>query len=356
MKRLTAYLSAALVALVLLINTIPASAASNTSSGLSINPRKNYVLEPGKQVSDKLVVTNLDSNHELMLQLKMIDFTFTDESGTPKLLLADNAPQTTWSLKPFVTLPKDPVIIAPSATASIPITIKIPANQGAGSYYGAIMYRANGGNGGNVALDASGVTLAFLSIPGVVRENMTLQKFGAFMPGPEQVGGKFIFIATNDVPTQMAYALKNDGNVSENPAGSIVVKNMLGKTVFNIKDANPGDTLALIGQTRRFQACFIPTETKVDFNGKPADSKSCKKPTLWPGRYTANLDVFYGQNGNQTHEIVGSASFWYLPLWFLITLAVVILLLIYFIRKLVRKLQGKTPRDTRRLSFRKKRD
>lgn len=354
MKRLSAYLGATMAALILLLNTAPVSAQS--SSGLTINPRKNYVLKPGQTVTDKVTIGNLDTKKDLNVVLKLVDFTFTDETGTPKLLLADNAPQTTWSLRPFITLPKDPIVVKAGETKTVSYDIKIPADQGAGSYYSAIEYASTGAGGGNVSLNASGVTLAFLSIPGVVREDMSLQKFGAFQPDPTGTSGKFLFISTDRAPKQVAYTLKNNGNVAEAPAGSIVIKNMFGKTIANISDANPIKSLALIGQSRRFQACIVSTEKKIDFNGETVPNKGCAEPKMWPGRYTASLDVFYGQNGNQTHEIVGSMSFWYLPLWFIIAVVIVLLAIAFFVRKIVRKIQGKTPKDKRRLSFRKKRD
>jgi len=356
MKRFSAYLGAALAVFVLMLSTnVTSVMAAEASSGLSINPRKNYLIEPGKTVTDKLTIGNLDSKKDLNISLRLVDFTFTDETGTPKLLLAANAPQTTWSLKPFVKLPSEPITIQAGKSKTIEYTIKVPANQGAGSYYSAIEYAATGAGGGNVSLNASGVTLAFLSVPGVVREDMSLQKFGTFLPDPEGVGGKFQFISTNSVPTQMAFSLKNNGNVAENPAGSIVIKNMFGKVFTTIQKANLNDSLALIGQTRRFQTCITPAVNKVEFNGESVDSKNCVKPKMLPGRYTANLDVFYGQNGNQTHEIVGSASFWYLPWWFIVAVAVVVLVIAFYVRKLVRKLQGKSAKDNRRLSFRKNR-
>jgi hypothetical protein len=132
-----------------------------------------------------------------------------------------------------------------------------------------------------------------------------------------------VFIATNDAPKMMAFTIKNEGNVAESPAGSILVKNMFGKEVANLV-TNRNSSLALLGQSRLFTSCIRTVEQEVKLLGGTSKNTSCANPRLWPGRYTAQLNVFYGQNGNQTHEIAGSASFWYLPWWFIILFLIVI--------------------------------
>ena len=70
--------------------TLPAFAATTTSSAsLSITPKKNYSVEPGKSVKDTLVIRNLDPKIPLQINLRVVDFTFSDDGGTPKLMLAE---------------------------------------------------------------------------------------------------------------------------------------------------------------------------------------------------------------------------------------------------------------------------
>src|SRR5581483_3797482 len=106
MKRILTLLGAAFMVLAVVITAVPASAAtSQSSTGLSINPRKNLVVAPGQTIKDNLIVGNLSHSANLNISLKVVDFTFYNNSGTPKLFLAKNAPQTTWSIKPFIHLP-----------------------------------------------------------------------------------------------------------------------------------------------------------------------------------------------------------------------------------------------------------
>jgi hypothetical protein len=325
MKRFSSYLGAALAVFVLAVSSTPVSAAG--SSSLSIQPRKNYIIKPGQTITDKLTVGNLDKTQDLFLTLRLIDFTYTNQSGTPKLSLAQDAPQMPWSLKPFTTLPKT-VTVPKGGSTTFSYSISIPKNQGAGSYYSAILYQAGGANGGNVALNASGVSLLFASVPGKVNETMTLQKFGAYNSDDNGASGSYVFIDTNDQPKMVAYTLKNEGNVFESPAGNVIIKDMFGHQVANVT-TNPNLSLALLGQTRLFTACIKTVQDEVQVLGGTSKNSKCVNPGLKPGRYTASLDIFYGQNGNETHEITAVAHFWYLPWWFLLLCGIILGLLVW---------------------------
>lgn len=332
---------AALIAATYIIPALPASAAS--SAALSIVPKKNYTVEPGKSVKDTLVIRNLDDNEPLELSLRIVDFTFTDDGGTPKLMLAEDAPQTTWSLKPFLTVPKN-VVIPPKGSKTVDMSVSVPAGHGAGSYYSAIVYSSGASDGGNVGLSASGVTLVFTSIPGKVNENLTLKDFGAYKPAKTGEKGSYTFITT-DTPETIAYTLENKGNVTESPVGGITLADMFGNKI-SIDDINPNKSLALIGQTRTFTSCIKLKSQDVKFDNVKSKSTECTTPSLWPGMYTATLDAFYGQNGNNTQEIVKTATFWYLPWWFIIIVTIILLAIAFFVWRVVNKIRNRTPRTT----------
>ena len=302
MKRFKSIVAAGFAVLMVVAYALPAAQASAVSSAaLSIVPKKNYVIEPGKSIKDTLIIRNLDGSVPLQLTLRVVDFTFTDDGGTPKLMLDPNAPQTTWSLKPFMTVPKN-VTIEPNSSKTIDMSVAIPAGHGAGSYYSAIVYSSGSGEGGNVGLSASGVTLAFVTIPGKVHEDLQLKNFGAYKEATTSSPASFMFIST-DMPKMLAYNLKNNGNVTEAPAGSITLKDMFGNE-RTIDSINTSKSLALIGQSRTFTSCIKLKDQDVNFHGETTRTSECTDPGLWPGMYTATLDAFYGQNGNQTKEII----------------------------------------------------
>ncbi|MEO5950602.1 MAG: hypothetical protein ABIQ04_04095 [Candidatus Saccharimonadales bacterium] len=340
MKRLISIFIAAFVVLVGAAYIVPAHQASAASSAsLSIVPKKNYTIEPGKSVNDKLTIRNLDPAQPLELNLRVIDFTYTDNGGTPKLMLATDAPETTWSLKPFLTVPES-VTIPPNSSKTVDMSVKIPANHGAGSYYSAILYSSGApGDGGNVGLSASGATLVFTSIPGQVNEDLKIKNFGAYDTAAQGKDSGYLFITGNE-PQNLAYTLQNNGNVTEAPVGSIVLKDIFGKEQ-TINNVNPSGSLALIGQTRTFTTCIKIQAQDVNFNGSNTQTNTCASPGLWPGVYTATLDVFYGQNGNKTQEIVKTATFWYLPMWFIFLFIVVLIILAYVVLRTVRAIRRK---------------
>lgn len=338
MKRFNSIVLAALAVLVAVY--MPAPTASADSAALSIVPKKNYVIEPGDSVDDKLTIRNLDKVSPLKLSLRVVDFTFTDDGGTPKLFLAEDAPQTTWSLKPFLKV-QDYVEIPAGSSKSIDMKVSIPAGYGGGSYYSAIVYSSTAGQGANVGLSASGVTLAFTQVPGDVNEDLQFKKLGAYYSTTQQGGPKYVKFAMQK-PQNVAYTLENKGNVTESPVGSITLKHMFGKetTVDNI---NPSGSLALIGQTRTFTACIKLKEKETRVAGTQSTSLECVDPTLWPGRYTVTLNAFYGQNGNPTQEIIKTATFWYMPLWFILAVVVLLAVATFYVLRLVRKIKGARP-------------
>ena len=345
MKHFKSLVLAAFAAVLTVTSLSPALPAYADSSALSITPKKNYLIEPGKSVDDTLTIRNMDSLSELNLSLRVVDFSYTDETGTPKLYLDQNAPQTTWSLKDNISLPKE-VTIPAGESKTLDMKVAIPAGQGAGSYYSAIVYSSSSGSGGNVGLSASGVTLVFVNVPGKVSEDLTIQKLGAYEKASTAGVAKYVFMSTGE-PQNLAYTLVNKGNVAESPVGSLTLKDMWGHN-YKIASVNPAGSLALRGQTRTFTTCIKTKGQSVDFNGKKTETTDCTSPGLWPGLYTVTADLFYGQNGNNTNEITKTAYFWYLPWWFIIVSIVVIALAAYFIWKFVRFVRRKLNLDTKK--------
>lgn len=345
-KRFKDIALAAVFAVGLLASLVPLPAgAQNSSSSLSIPPRKNYVVEPGKSVSDTAVISNLDGSNPLILSLRVIDFSYTNETGTPKLFLSDTAPQTTWSLKPYLSVPET-VTVPAKSTKTINLGVSMPANIGAGSYYSAIVYSSGSGQGGNVGLSASGVTLVFVTVPGKVSEDLQVKDLGAYDLNSPKPG--YELIATNK-PGYIGYTLKNNGNVTEAPGGIIKLHYMFGGDQ-DIDNINPNNSLALIGQTRTFTACIKLEAQSVNFDGAASQAPVCQPPDLWPGMYTVSFDAFYGQNGNETKEITRSAVFWYLPLWFIIAFVAVLLILAFVIWRLSVKIKRRRNGDSSKQS------
>lgn len=331
MSRLRSIVLAVFAVVVAAGLVIPATQVSaEGSAALSIVPRKDYTVEPGKTVNDTLVIRNIDRELPLNLSLRVIDFTHHDDSGTPKLLLDENEPQTAWSLRPFLDLPQT-VTIDPGATKTIDMSVTMPEDYKAGSYYSAIVYSSTSSEG-NVGLSASGVTLVFASLPGEVEESLVLEKLGTYNGASK----KYTYF-NSDKPARIAYTIRNEGNVVGNPAGSITLKNWFGHEVV-INDINPNGSLALIGQDARvFETCIKMAKEAVDFAGTRQEATTCADSGLWPGYYSVTLDGYYSfLGGNVTKDLDGKAGFWYLPWWFVMIVLAVLAFVGYHTWKIVR--------------------
>lgn len=311
---------------------IPVSTSLAESAALSITPTKKFTIEPGETVNDTLTIKNIDKEQALTANLSIIDFTFNDDTGAPKLFTGTDEPQKTWSLKPFIKLPES-VTIEPGESATVDMEITVPKNQGAGSFYSAIRYASSSADGGNVNLSASGVTLVFVNVPGEVKEDLKLEKLGAYKVPESGSKGEFLRFMTNS-PERVGYTLKNNGNVVESPVGSITLVDLFGKeTVIN--NINPAGSLALIGQSRTFTACIKLKKEEVNFNGTRSEATSCANSGLWPGFYRVKMMAYYGQNGNNTKDISGDGWFWYMPWWFIAILLALLLFIGYHVWRIV---------------------
>lgn len=322
---------------------------SGQSNALAISPRKDYTISPGESVDDTLTITNRNNEESLNLELSVIDFQAQDESGVPQLM-RDSKERTAWSLKNYIDMPQQ-VTVGPGETTRVPIKISMPSDIGAGSYYSAIQYSATGETPEDrVNISASSVSLVFVKVPGQAKQQMSLVQFGAFVPDSSSTGGSFKGLYFSEKPKVLSYRLRNDGNIAEQPSGSIVVKDFSGKEIYTIQNANQKNQLALRGQTRRFDTCINPEDTTTTTDtGTDINSVICGDTSnLKPGRYTAELSVFYGENGSETREITAKTTFWYLPWWFVGVIVVVIALLVGAGFYVWRRLQSYRGRKTRR--------
>lgn len=359
MKRIRSTVLAALALLVATAYVLPASQVdaetnNGSSSALSISPKKQYEIEAGKSVDDKLTIRNADGSSTLTLNLRVIDFTFDEkqDSGVAKLLLDENAEQTPWSLKSYISVPKT-VTIGPGESKTLDMSVSIPQNQGAGSLYSAIIYSSAAGGSNdstNVGLSASGVTLVFANVPGKVKEDLKLEKLGPY----DRQAKKFMPYINVTMPDMIGYSLKNSGNWAEAPVGSITLNGWFGRKI-EINNINPTKALVLIGQTRTFSSCIKYDEKEVADARSNNPAATCVDPGLWPGYYSVSANLFYGANGNETQEIIKTVGFWYLPWWFIALVLATLGLGFYFGRKAYMNIrsalfgpQGKTSRKTTR--------
>jgi len=345
MRRLGTMLIAILALCASVALPVTTFAASNS---LGVNPRRDYTIKPGDKVSDTLFVRNLSQTDMLDMKIDLVDFQAQNQTGAPQLLLKETQP-TRWSLKPFLTIQPN-IMLAAGKTADIPFTITMPKNAGPGSYYTAIRYSAQGAANGNLSLSGSSTTLMFVRVPGQANDSLQMTAFGAFTPNADDTDGVYGSFYGATAPKYLAYALKNAGNVAEQPTGSILLKDTFGKQVKLYQEANPNKNLVLIDQTRRIDFCLNAGEVSKLVNGVSSKEPVCNDFSFKPGHYTALLDLFYGSQGSTAREIKATTTFWYLPPWFVIAVVVALLIIagvIWLLMNYIRSGRARTYRSRR---------
>ena len=345
MKKTIQMLTALVLTFGALLPILQTQVSAQAATALSITPRRELTVQKGATVKESLPVTNPRTDLELTLSLRLVDFSAKNQTGAPSLDLRENAKEQPWSLKKYIDLPET-VTLKPGETTNVQFSVTMPANIGAGSYYSAIQYTAAGEGGANVTLAAAATTLVFVNVPGDATEKMTLKQLGAFSGEPNSEIGAFKLFYIGSAPKIISYVLKNEGNVAERPIGSILLKNSFTGKTTKVDQANFNGALALIGQERRFDACINAGEkTEKTVNGEVVNNV-CNTPKLTPGRYTITLSAFYGQGNGKSLEILGTSSFWYLPIWFIVLVVAAILALATLVWWIVTKVRSQA--STRR--------
>lgn len=286
-------------------------------------PVLNLTADPGQTVRAQISLRDV-SPTKLIVEGQVNDFVAAGEDGTPKILLEDTE-ESPYSLKPWVQ-PLPRLTLNPREIKDLPVTIKVPRDAAPGGYYAVIRFTATPPEleGTGVSLSASLGSLVLLRVNGDAKEGLSIEEFSV------NYGGKTgtLFQST---PLQFMQRIRNTGNVHEQPAGSITIKDMFGKPVAAVNVNLPPRNI-LPGSIRKFE--------------QPLDSSVIGNKMLF-GRYTADLKMNYGEN-NQT--ATSSLTFWVIP-YSLIGIGIAALVIGFFVlrfmirrynQSIINKAQGTT--------------
>jgi hypothetical protein len=278
-------------------------------SGFRVSPtRVDLSIERGESSSAVVSVQNVTSTTQTA-RLVVDDFGPSgDESGTPKILIGNDAVENyAYSIKPFVQ-PVDDFKLAPGQEVNIPVTLDIPDSASPGSYYGLIRFVGSDNNDLNnldqsaVALSASVGVVFLIQVPGDTVDLLEMEQIGA----ADANGNIKTFFGSP--PANIAVRIANKGNTFQAPFGKVSVEDWSGKTIFEyeLNDITPRGNV-LPDSIRKF---VKPTENIGSF-----------------GRYTINANISYGDGGN---VISAKATFWVIP-WLTILLGAIALAALVFL-------------------------
>jgi len=282
-----------------------AAPAPSAANGYRLSPvRTDLNIDKGSSDTVTVYIQNASSAVE-NLQVVIDDFQApTNETGYPSLLLnGSQAP--THSFKQFTTVLNPTFTLQPNQQEAVNVLIKIPPNAISGGYYGAIRFFPVGVTGNkNVNLSASIASLVLITVPGNLKEQVSIVGFGVSQ-GSSTVTHDF-FLSNKNL--QAITRFKNSGNVQEQPFGKIQLKR--GSTVLNSygvnNSASPGNVLP--DSIRLFSVSI----NKVG----------------WYGKYKIQGNFGFGSKGQL---LTAESTFYVIPILFIIIAILIIVLIVFLI-------------------------
>lgn len=328
--RTTTLCLAAVLTLVSLVSPAAHAATNppNVGQALEIAPPViSLAADPGATVKAQIALRDV-STAKLLVQGQVNDFTANDENGTPKLLLEEGE-SSPYSMKAWFQ-PLSALTLKPKEIQNLPITINVPKNAAPGGYFAVVRFTASAPelNSTGVSLSASLGALVFLRVNGAASEKMTIAEFSTELKNGLK---KTVF---ESLPINFVARVKNDGNVHEQPAGQVTIRDMFGKKVA-VLNVNLPPRNILPGSIRRFET--------------PLDSKVLGSKQLF-GRYKADIKMTYGE-GNKV--ITDSLTFWVIP-YKLIGFGILGLIVVFFVlRNMIRRYNQAIIKRANKTSHRK---
>jgi hypothetical protein len=309
-KRISIGATAALVVAALLSVSLPLNAQENgtAGSGLRISPtRTELSLVPGDSREIIQTVKNVTQS-PVTVQPVLNDFESDGVTGEPRLV-GDPNNVSAYSLREFITIPEK-FDLAANEEKEVLVTVNVPESASPGAYFGTVLYRATpqGSSGdGQVALIASVGSLILLEVPGDIVEKIQINDISAYLSG--KAGSLF-----TKIPDQVGIEIENLGNGFSQPFGKVAVKDWRGNDVFNyeLNDSSPRGNI-LPSSTRLFLEDLFNVEVK-NVNGVEEIEKT--SPIKWPGRYSIVGNISHGSTGE---IFTVETTFWYLPIWLVLT-------------------------------------
>jgi hypothetical protein len=236
--------------------------------------------ERGQILESRFTLVNEDLE-EKTFYFEILKFEAKDESGSPEFIPFEEDHE---DLPEWITFENKSLIVPARSFIEVLFNITIPTDTPSGGYYAAITVSNSKPIDETVAPTIRNKTaiLIFLDIEGETLEKAALLDF---------VAPKIV----SKTAGTFSYRIQNQGNVYLKPKGTIVLKDVFGRTLIEV-DANPDENRVLSETTRKI---------KTNFSGKTAF-----------GPVTAKLQLEYGE---QNQKLSDSITFWVLPWKILLT-------------------------------------
>lgn len=235
--------------------------AQAASAGLTVIPPKfELFANPGDVVTETIRIRN-ESNDVITFGVLVEDFSSAGEEG--KVVLEEGENELPYSLKRWIELSSENIVLQPQEEQLYPFSINIPRDADPGGHYASVLFQIGGGEQipGVASVQHRVGSLVLLRVSGNVVEEATVETFAA----PTY---------SRSAPVTISMRVKNDGTTHIRPNGTIIITNMFGQKVdeLPLNSAN-----VFPGAIRRMDTEWNPGNVL--------------------GYYTATVVATYGQQG-----------------------------------------------------------
>jgi len=274
--------------------------------------RTEIEVSPGETVIQEVTVTNrISAVRTFKLEVEDIAGS-SDGSSAVSLMGEERGP---YSIRDYITFPKDTLTLDLGERARIPVAITIPPDAESGGYYGSVLVST-------VQNSVSDATSAPRS-PIIARVGSL---FFIRVKGEARTEGKTVSVNTvNDKwwyekgPVELGILYENTGSVHVNPYGELSVKNMFGEEVG-----------------------FIELEPWFVLPGSLRNREVTWDREFLLGRYTVAAKINRGYD-DVIDEV--SVSFWVLPWKIVGGIFLVLFIIIFSMKAFFRKFEFKRKSD-----------
>ncbi len=271
--------------------------------------RAEIEIKPGQTITYDISITNRISN-ERQFQLAVEDISGSEDGSKSVIMLGDE--RGPYSIKDYISFPKNTFNLDLGERARIPVTISIPKDAEPGGYYGSILVST-------IRLGSDNVPVGGASSPIIARIG-TL--FFITVPGDVKRGGEFKdFSLINEKlwyesgPIDMALLYENTGSIHLNPYGEIRIKNLFDEEVG-----------------------FVELEPWFSLPGSMRSREVSWDRELLLGRYTVTASINRGYDDIVDEKTL---TFWVLPWKFIGGIFAVLFIIIFCIRFFFRTFEFK---------------
>lgn len=262
----------------------------------------SLVVKPGETVQTAIEVRN-PSDYPATVETFARDFIIGEDGETP--IAVEDEVSSKWSLAQWVTLTPTSTVLKPRGSATILVTIQVPADALPGGRYAMVLHKpATGAVSGETTgaqVTAQVGTLLYVVVDGATTEDAKIADF-KFAPFSE-FG-----------PVDYSLKVQNNSTLHIRPELKVVVKNMFGKEVATLE---PDQKNIFPDSEREYQGEW---DVRWAF-----------------GRYTAVAEGVYGAASDKT--LVAETSFWIVPVRAILAIVLVIVLIVLIVVTTKKKYQ-----------------